>query len=763
MPQAATAANQENSLLLTLEEISRLVSHSHDPQETLTNTVRLIQGRFQTDVCSVYLIDPVGGDLVLAATVGLDPSSVGNVRMRFDEGLTGLVAERMGAVMEADASVHPRFKYFVEAGEDQFRSFLGVPIIEAGAVEGVLVVQTRERRPFQPNECRMLVTVASQLAPLVTGARLLEQVTAAGASRTPEPPAEPDAAPARELQGRGLSSGRGSGLAYVIDDQSALGPLPDRPAEDPAAEKVRLASAVEAAREEIARLSRRISLLVGEDHGAILQAQLMILQDRSVERDLDARLDGGDTAEAAVSRTLEKYVATFARMTNPFFQERIFDIKDVFRRIFWHLRPRDAEVVAGDRIVLIAREASVLDLFTVDLDRLAGVAVEHGGPQSHAGIMARSLGVPMIGQVSGLLDQVRSGRRIAIDGDDGSLTLDPPPDRDVPSPPPLRIAATAEDAGEVATVAETPRIEANVNLLGEIGRVVDERAAAVGLYRSEMIFLARRTLPTEEEQVEIYRKLVDGVQGRSVTIRTFDLRPDKLAHGSVAASTASQALDWRLVLEAPALQRLFKEQVRAILRAAANGPVRLLVPLVDRTALLDFALKTIREARGELAREGLAFGREVPVGAMIEVAAVAPLIVDWAERVDFFSLGTNDLIASALGQDRDHPVGARADDALHPGLIRILAAVIDAAHAAGRPVSACGEMAADPAGSLVLTALGADSLSVAVDRLRAVRLHLAPLTPEARPRLRELLLRARSTADACVAVRSFLPAASQAS
>ncbi len=755
MKNVATVTSPETSLLLTLEEVSQLVTHSHDPQETLNNTVRLIHGRFRTDVCSVYLIDPHGGDLVLAATVGLDPSCVGSIRMRFDEGLTGLVAERMAPVMEADASSHPRFKYFRETGEERFRSFLGVPIIEAGAVEGVLVVQTMERRPFSPNEARMLVTVASQLAPLVTGARLLEQVAAGE-----EPPTTVDDDPPRVLHGRGLSPGRGAGLAYVVDGMAALAHAPDRPTADADAdaERTRLAAAVEAAREEIARLSRRISELVGEDHGAILQAQLMILQDRSVERDLDARLEAGESAEAAVNGTLDKYVATFARMTNPFFQERIYDIKDVFRRIAWHLRPRgEAAVVPGDdRLILVAREASVLDLFSVDLDRLAGVIVEHGGPQGHAGIIARSLGVPMVGQVPGLLEQVEAGRLVAIDGGDGTVALDPSPGRepgqaqegrldsasDVP-PAPLRIALTPT----AAAVAESPRVEANVNLLGEAGRVVAAGAGAVGLYRSEMIFLARRTLPTEEEQVEIYRKLIEAVRGRPVTIRTFDLRPDKLAHGSAAASAMSQTLDWRLVLDAPALQRMFHEQVRAILRASACGPVRLLVPLVSRTALLDFALATVQEARRELAREGLAFGPNVPVGAMIEVAAAAPLVADWADRVDFFSLGTNDLIASALGQDRDNPVGASADDVLHPGLIRMIAAMLDDAHEAGRPVSACGEMAADPRGSLVLATLGADSLSVAVDRIRPVREALAAFPASVRPGLREALLRARSAEE----------------
>jgi len=531
MKNSAIAVNQESSLLLTLEEISQLVSHCHDPQETLTNIAQLIQGRFRTDVCSVYLIDPQGGDLVLAATVGLNPSSVGNVQMRFDEGLTGLVAERMAPVMESDAPAHPRFKYFQEAGEDPFHSFLGVPIIEAGAAEGVLVVQTTERRPFSPNEIRMLVTAASQLTPLVTGARLLEQVTGSGAARRAKSGA-PAPTAASIVYGRGLSPGRGVGLAYVIDDQLETTVASSAASYDPAVEKGRLTSAVEAAREEIARLSRRISLLVGEDHGAILQAQLMILQDRSVERDLDSRLDAGDSAESAVSRTLDRYVARFAKMTNPFFQERIFDIKDVFRRIAWHLRPRDEAVVAGDRLILVSREASVLDLFSVDLDRLAGMVVEHGGPQSHAGIMARSLGVPMVGQVPCLLDHVQSGRRIAVDGGAGSLDLNPSP---IATPtaravsasvaflsPSLRIAPafSAEDDADVqAQAAPTggPRVEANVNLLGEAGRVVLEGAAGVGLYRSEMIFLARRLNAQEALQYGLINKVVPKADLRKAT------------------------------------------------------------------------------------------------------------------------------------------------------------------------------------------------------------------------------------------------------
>lgn len=685
----------ESSLLLTLEEISQLISHSHNPHETLGNIVRLIQGRFCTDVSSVYLLEPESGELVLAATVGLDQSGVGRVRMRLDEGLTGLVAERMSPIMEPDASVHPRFKYFPEAGEDPYHSFLGVPLIESGIVQGVLVVQTMERRPFSPNEIRMLVTVGSQLAPLVSGARMLDRVASADVDAREAVATAEELRTPRWLSGCPLSPGTGCGQAYLNGQNGILGEIPDSVATDPAVEHQRLNRAMDAAREEITRLSRRISHLVGEDHGAILQAQLMILQDSTVERDLAGCL---------------------------------------------------AATVGKERLVLVAQEASVLDLFSVDLDHLVGVVVEHGGPHSHAVIIARSLGIPMIGQVPGLFDQFKAGQLLRINGTTGQIVLDPSADDDggEASPSIVQVHRNGEGSATFADRPGMPRIEANVNLLSEAARVLASGASGVGLYRTEMLFLARRTLPTEEEQVEIYRKLIDALKGRPATIRTFDLRPDKLAHGSTAAASMAQTLDWRLVLESPILQRLFKEQVRAIFRAAATGPVRLLIPLVTRSRLLEFAIATVEQARQELLREDLEFGRDVPLGVMIEVAAVAPLIDAWSDRVDFFSLGTNDLIASALGINRDDPVGTLGDDILHPGLIRMIGDMIASAHRAGRPVSVCGEMAADPEGAIALVALGADSLSLAVDRVASIRQLMSRLDAESLAALGTKLHEART-------------------
>jgi phosphotransferase system enzyme I (PtsP) len=749
-----TGTTYESSLLLTLEEISRLVSHSHDPAETLNNVVRLVQGRFHTAVCSVYLLEPQSRQLVLSATIGLQQESIGHVRMRLDEGLTGLVATQMAPVMVPDAFQHARFKYFPEAGEDPYQSFLGVPLVESGALQGVLVVQTVEKRTFSPSEIRMLVTVAAQVASLVGDAHLLEQVSAAAHGDVTEEVYSPASEETHALlQGAGLSPGRGFGRAYVVDGFDEWRKTVPLTRGDPAEEKRRLAVAMAHAHEEITRLSHDISEIVGEQHGAILQAQLMIMQDRTIERDLTARLNAGATAEGALFATLDQYVAAFQKVATPLFQERVFDVQDVFHRLLWQLRGRAATEANADRVVLVAREASVMELFAVDRHRLAGIVVERGGPQSHAAILARSLGIPMVGQVPDFHSVAHPGRKLLIDGTAGTVALDPPEEGEEPA---AERQSSLYNVGSVIVLpAGLPRVDVNVNLLYEVKSGRKQGADGVGLYRSEFLFLARRSLPTEEEQFSVYRKIVEGMEGRPVCIRTFDLRPDKLASYSHLGAAASRPFDWRNVLTSAPLKQLFREQLRAVLRAAVAGPVRVLIPLVTRTELLDFALDTLARAKKELEQEELPHNPNVPLGAMIEVAAAVPMVRLWAERSAFFALGTNDLTASALGVDRDDRAGVGGADPMHPGILHMIDAVMRDARAAGRPVSVCGEVAADPTGAAALAALGVDALSVPVNRLVPTRRALARLDPAVLPELRVRLLRAQTGDEVRAVVKEW--------
>jgi phosphotransferase system enzyme I (PtsP) len=745
-------ATAESSLLLTLEEVSQLVSHSHHAGETLANIVALIQNRFSTDVCSVYLYEPESNELLLRATVGLKQESVGQVRMRIDEGLTGLAAEQMRPIMVEDAVTHPRFKFFPQAGEEPYHSFLGVPLVEGGMLQGVLVVQTLEARKFSPNEIRLLVAVGAQLAPLVSEARLLEKVAAVALD--PQSFSQPDAqSHTRVFSGAGLSSGVGWGHAYIVNGFQEWQNISHDTPVDLEQEEQRLDRAMQAAREEIGRLSQRISALVGEDHGAILQGQLMIMQDDHIKGSIRDGLRAGKPAEVAILDTLEKFVEAFQKLSNPVFQERVYDIKDVCRRILWHLRPTTNDTPGvEDRLIILAHEASVMDLFSVDFERLAGIVVERGGPQSHAAILARSLGIPMVGQLSDFLHRVAPGRPLRVDGSTGQVELDAAPES---APAEAKVSGRAAPACEFLPLdQDLPQIEANINLLCEVGPALTAGTTGVGLYRSEFLFLARRTLPTEDEQVGIYAKLLQLLQGRPASIRTFDLRPDKLANYAQLPSSAAHPLDWRLVLSSPPLQKLFKDQVRAIFRAAVAGQARIMVPLVTSSEQFDFILDTIGQAKDDLQREGHEFNPSVPFGVMLEVAAATALVDTWAEHVDYFALGTNDLIASVLGIDRERPVGASKNDALHPGVLRIVAQVIETAHAAGRRVCVCGEMASDPEGALALAALQVDSLSLAVQQLPSIRQMLTRQNGREIASLKRELLRQRTSLQ----VREFLQA-----
>jgi len=729
------------SLLLTLEEISHLVAHSHRPCETLANIVQLIQGRFHTDVCSAYLLEPERGELVLAATVGLRSESVGTVRMSTAEGLTGLVAERREPVMVSDAFHHPRFKFFPEAGEEPYHSFLGVPLIESGTLQGVLVVQTVEARTFSTNEVRMLIAVAAQLAPLVAEARLLELVgTAAPACPAETGPARRVCGP---LQGVPCSPGVVVGQAYPITEWPAEEAAAPAGAVDRAAEERQLTAALLAAAEELSRQSRRIAELVGEDHGAILGAQLMILQDRAIETELRAGLAAGKTAVQSLTQTYHHYAAAFQKLGSARLQDRLYDLKDVFRRIRWHLQSDVARTeTAGDRLVLVAREASVMDLFAVDHARLAAVVVERGGPQCHAAILARSLGLPMVGQLPPVIDGVTPGMLLLVDGTRGRIELDPPPaTAALPPPDSERLPARPPQRAAPAH-GYRPRVEANINLFGEASQALAQDVAGVGLFRSEFLVLARGTVPSEEEQFGVYRKLLAKFGGRPVSFRTFDLRADKRPHPS-SGSPGDCLLDWRLVLQSPPMQQVFKQQVRAVLRAAALGRARLVVPMITRSEQVDFIRATVERACMELSAEGLAFRRDVPVGLMIETAAAVGLMDAWAEQVDFFALGTNDLLMSALGLDRNDPVGGDRNDVLHPGLLRLVRDAVAAGHRAGRAVTVCGEMAADPRGACALAAFRVDALSVAVAHVPAVRRALERIPP---PEFAAALVGAR-TAD----------------
>lgn len=712
----------DSDLLLTLGEVSAIVSNSHDLAETLSNIVRSIQARFGADVCSVYTVEHETKELVLRATVGLNVDSINRIRMSLREGLTGLVAEKQQPVSVEDAPQHPRYRYFPDSGEEQYHSFLGVPLVQGGVVQGVLVIQHRGPKRYTADQIRLFQGVAAQIAILVTNARLTsdladtvrrqEQELLAG-SREPGKRLE-------EIIGVGACPGYAAGRALRFEEFDFDNPvLVARNPGSPAEEKALLEVAVARGREDINRAAAHLAELFGDQFGALMQAQRLMLEDKSVQRELQRLIDAGHSVEQAVVTVCRQYLRAFAKLDNPVFYERIYDIKDVFRRVLGHVAANRLGPEGNVKVIVVAHEVSLLELFSCDLSRVAGVAVEKGGAFSHVAILARSLGIPMVTHAHGLLTNVREGDELFLDAESGLVAINPMGGRRETLE---RLAlAEAQPIEDDPTVTSPIRLETTVNLLPEVARTVRNGGMAVGLFRSEFLELACRTFPTEEEQLEAYRKMLRILDGRPLTLRTLDLRADKMFGITGDPQFQTQSWDWRLVDQLPHVQELVRTQIRAALRAAADGPLRVLFPMMATERQFARALSLVREARRTLVEEGLPFGADVPIGVMIEVPAAAMHIRGWAPKVDFVCVGSNDLLHSILGIERDDDRLLLLKTPLEPTYLRTVRHVIKHAHAAGRPVTVCGEAASNPKAILALYALGADALSVPPDDLPKAR------------------------------------------
>ncbi len=748
----------QSMLLLTLREVSDLVSNSHDLSETLSNICKLIQRRYNTDVCSIYTMEEQSNELVLRATVGLRPESVGQVRMKLEEGLVGLVAQQRSHVSVEDAPTHPRYRYFPDSGEEQYRSFLGVPLIQGGGVEGVMVVQHRAPRRYSANEDRLLMGVAAQVAILVTNARLTRDIAAFVRKESESTGEKKRRATITEFHGTASSPGCGMGTALRFEEFDFNDPeLVKREPKGADEERARLHMALDRAREDLDHAANYLAELLGEQFGALMQAQRLMLEDSSVQNDLLRMIERGLTVERAVVTACEQYLRAFQKLKNPFFYERIYDIKDVFRRVLIHATDVSLPSELAENVVVVAHEVSLLEFFASDLRRVRGIAVEKGGVHSHVAILARSMGIPMLTHVRGLLASIENGDEVFVDSASATLIINPDEKR--------RRALEkliADNSGEIdgdAIDAPAPiRLEATVNLLPELGLTVSRRADGVGLYRSELLELACRSFPTEEEQLETYKRMIGILGGKPLTIRTLDLRPAKLFGINSDPMFERDTWDWRLVAELPHVQSLLRSQLRAALRAALDGPIRILFPMIVSDKQLRCALQLVDQARRSLEQEGVRADHPVPIGIMIEVPAAAMFAKDWMKLVDFVSIGSNDLLHALLGIQREDNQLEGLRTPLDPVYLMTVSQIVRHAHRWGKTVTVCGEAIDHEEALLALYALGVDGVSLPPNDIpRARRLFHSVALPSDPRAVARRLVRCQSSQEVGDVLRESFP------
>ncbi len=704
----------------TLDSLSRIVrevSLATNLEEALQIIVVQTRKVMMVDVCSVYLTEGDGSN-VLMATQGLHPSAVGQVRLIPGEGLVGLVAERAEPVNLENAAAHPRFKFIPGSGEEPFSAFLGVPVLHQRELLGVLVLQQRAVRQFDEADVSFLFTLAAQLAGVIALAR---------ASGTLQKPKGAYAS-MRYITGTSGAPGIALGKGIVVYSAADLDTVPERRATDLEQEERIFRLAIDSVSQEMEGLGSPLERLLANEYQALLKAYAMLAGSQSLVEDTVARIRSGEWAPSALSTVIKKQARGLEAMEDPYLRERANDLREIGRRILGHLQNvAPVSLEYPEKTILVGESLSPLDLAEVPPGRLVGVISAHGSGFSHVAILAHAMGIPAVmGASKGSISQLDQ-RELILDGYQHRVYIEPsrPVRREF-----ARLARQerqlTEDLKQLRDLpAETPdgfrvHLYANVGLLADIKPSLMSGAEGVGLYRTELPYMVRDRFPTEEEQYVMYRQLLQAFAPRPVVLRILDVGGDKFLPYFLIHET-NPFLGWRgirVVLDHP---EIFLTQVRAALRASQGlNNLSLLLPMISGVAELEEALGIVQRAYNGLKSESI----EVPwprIGVMIEVPAAVYQADALARRVDFLSIGTNDLAQYLLAVDRNNERVAGLYNSLHPAVLAAILKVIEAGRQNHKSVSVCGEMAGEPTAAVLLLGMGISSLSITAGDLPRIK------------------------------------------
>lgn len=703
-------------MLNSLRSIVQEVNAARDMKTALAIIVTRVKQVMATHVCSVYLRD-AKGDYVLMATDGLNADAVGKVRLAAGEGLVGRVVVREEPINLEHAEAHPSYQYFPETGEERYSSFLGVPIIHHRKVLGVLVVQQVEQRRFDEGEEAFLVTMSAQLAGVIAHAEATGGVVPVGAKATQA-----------KFIGVSGASGIAIGEAVVIAPSADLRSVRYQPCKDVEAEIAFFLRSLMAVREDIKSLGEQLKARINREEQALFDAYLAMLDDASLGGEVVERIRKGANASYAWSEVILEHEDIFNSMNDPYLRERATDLRDLGRRVLEYLQESNQKVrVYPDKTILIGEELTASMLGEIPKEKLAGLVSVLGSSNSHVAILARAMDIPTVmGAVDLPFTQI-DGRPIIVDGYKGTVYCDPGAQ--------LRKQYKAIFLEEQALVKGLEALRdlpcetkdryrlplyVNTGLMADVVRSLERGAEGVGLYRTEVPFLLRDRFPSEEEQRAIYREQLEAFAPHTVTMRTLDIGGDK-ALPYFPIEEDNPFLGWRGIRVTLDHPEIFLSQIRAMIKASEGlDNLRILLPMITNMQEVDASKALIQRVYKELLEEGFRV-RKPQIGVMIEVPAAVYLAPELSRRVDFLSVGSNDLTQYLLAVDRNNAQVADLYQAYHPAVLRALQYIVYAAHDAGISVSICGELAGDPGAAILLMAMGYDVLSMNATNLPKVK------------------------------------------
>ncbi|MGB6977514.1 MAG: phosphoenolpyruvate--protein phosphotransferase [Gammaproteobacteria bacterium] len=703
-------------MLKLLRRILQDVSSAENLREALNIGAQRIKAAIETDACSIFITHRQLSEYVLAATEGLNQKLIGKVRIKFGEGLVGLVGEREQPINLDEAMRHPRFLHYQDLGEEQYHAFLGVPIINQREVLGIITVQQQASRRFDEAEEAILITIAAQLANVI-----------AIAQASGEFPWETSIKD-KVLNGMPGAPGIAIGQARVVYPLADLDAVPDREAENIETEIANFCSALQETQTEMRALSQNIAISLAAEEQALFNAYLQILSSASLVEEVTTEIRSGSEAQAALKRVIKRHVMRFESVDDPYLRERAADFKDLGQRILFQLQAKQRAKPSFPRnTILVGEEIAPAALAEVPEGHLVGVVTAQGSANSHVAILARAMGIPIVMSAQGLPLADIDEQELIVDGYYGQVYL--APSASVRSEFEALVKEEQELDVELRALRDLPAettdghhvpLYLNIGPAVDVGRSLTVGAEGVGLYRTEVPFMARERFPSEEEQRVIYRQLLNSFAPRPVMMRTLDIGGDK-ALPYFPIEENNPFLGWRgirLTLDHP---EIFLVQVRAMLRASTGlNNLHILLPMVSHMAEVEEAWRLIHQAHSELMEEKLPISMP-KLGIMVEVPSVIYQIQELAQRVDFLSVGSNDLTQYLLAVDRNNTRVANLYDSLHPAVLRALQQIVRGVHKEKKRVSICGEMAGDPASVILLLAMGFDSLSMNATRLPRIK------------------------------------------
>jgi phosphotransferase system, enzyme I, PtsP len=702
---------QNNQLdLSVLHKIVDYANSAHTLEQQIERLVTQVREAMGVDVCSLFQLDEQK-NLHMIANVGLE-NAVGEVVLPAGAGLAGVVAETKLPLNLANAAEHPNYQLFTAINEESLCAYLGVPVIHLGQVIGVITVQSHVPRPFSDIEASFLVTIAAQLAN-----SLVRRVI---------PPKTTNAVEGRCIEGFKGAPGKAIGKLSLLISKQTLKLAEEPGAESVPRELIKLRNAVDRTREEIAAARSHLQTNVSEDVLSLFSVYEHLLAGDLLEM-VEQQINQGASAFAAVRSVVDDQVAAFENIEDDYLRARGEDVRQLGDKLLAALlNPAQEPHNTAAQIVLVGDLVSITDIGQYSAGQLSAVVSLQGSAQSHTAILANALGIPAV-VGTGPIDHLKDGDDIIVDGDQGMLIL-------APSPAQCRAYEAAIESARLLQTSllalnDQPartkdghiiKLYANTGLLSDIQPGLASGAEGIGLFRSEIPFIVAPTLPSEQDQYNVYRPLLEAYYPRPVTIRTLDVGGDKQLP-YLPFEEDNPCLGWRGIrfeLDNPAI--LFA-QLRALLKANIGlGNLQIMLPMVSHLSDVVSVVNYMEQLLAELRLEHAALQRP-RLGIMIEVPAVVPLLAKMAPLLDFVSVGTNDLTQYLLAVDRGNLRVSNRYDALHPGVIQTIATIINSCQALNLELSICGEMASDPVAAALLVGMGVKSVSMGASRIPKIR------------------------------------------